>query len=139
MMYQKAILFNDRMIADALLETESPKDQKDLGRKVRNYVEEVWVANRERVVENGNYYKFLNGRGDGEGEEGEAPGLLKKLLATGDRELVEASPYDKIWGIGCAAKGAESRRNRWGQNLLGLAIMRARERLVNERKIGESE
>jgi ribA/ribD-fused uncharacterized protein len=137
MMYQKALLFNDHMIAQAILETTVPKDQKALGRKVSNFDEQTWLANRERIVEEGNYYKFLYGKGEGEGKEGEPPGLKNKLLATGDRELVEASPMDRIWGIGFGAKNAEARRNRWGMNLLGKAIMKARDTIRAEEESSE--
>jgi ribA/ribD-fused uncharacterized protein len=136
MMYQKAILFNDHEIAAKILETTTPKAQKALGRKVKNFNEHIWLANRERIVEEGTYYKFKYGRGEGEGEEGDAPGLKNKLLGTGDREIVEASPMDRIWGVGFGEKNAESRRKDWGLNLLGKALMKVRERLIAE---GEAE
>lgn len=54
------------------------------------------------------------------------------LLATGERELVEASPLDSIWGIGFAERDAGANRQRWGQNLLGKALMEVRKRLREE-------
>ncbi|KAI0450455.1 DUF1768-domain-containing protein [Xylaria acuta] len=54
------------------------------------------------------------------------------LLATGSRELVEASPFDRIWGVGFAAKGAEGRRDKWGMNLLGKCLMDVREEFRKE-------
>jgi predicted NAD-dependent protein-ADP-ribosyltransferase YbiA (DUF1768 family) len=77
--------------------------------------------------------------------------MLRKLLQTGDRELVEvaresrylvrlitdtsqASPYDRIWGIGFSAKNAEENRDNWGENRLGIAIMKVREELRKEAK-----
>lgn len=59
----------------------------------------------------------------------DAKNLKKWLLETGDRELVEASPMDRIWGVGFAAKNADANRHRWGQNLLGKALMVVRTRL----------
>ena len=54
------------------------------------------------------------------------------LLATGERELVEASPLDRIWGVGFAEKDAERNRSRWGENLLGKALVHVRGRLKQE-------
>jgi ribA/ribD-fused uncharacterized protein len=54
------------------------------------------------------------------------------LLATGDRELAEASPFDRVWGIGFTADCAEMNRESWGQNLLGRALMDVRARLREE-------
>lgn len=75
--------------------------------------------------------------------------MAKALLETGDRELVEvseagyccevtgaddeqASPYDRIWGVGFTAAKADSNRNNWGENRLGKTIMNVRERLRKE-------
>lgn len=58
--------------------------------------------------------------------------LRKQLLATGTRDLVEASPRDRIWGIGFGWKNAEKQRQRWGLNLLGKALVEVRERLRGE-------
>ena len=58
------------------------------------------------------------------------PELKQKLLDTGDKEFVEASPKDKIWGIGLGEKRAretaEHRRTRWGLNLLGKVLGQVR-------------
>ncbi|KAG0649861.1 Riboflavin biosynthesis intermediates N-glycosidase [Hyphodiscus hymeniophilus] len=125
MMYQKAVLFSDPETGAEILNTESPREQKALGRQVQNFDNEVWLENRERIVEDGSFYKFVNAVMEGED-------LKQILLGTGDRELVEASPMDKIWGIGFEEKNAERQRARWGLNLLGKALMRARERIREE-------
>lgn len=131
MMYSKAILFSDPDIAAQILETISPKEQRRLGRQVHNFDENVWVANREKTVEEGNYWKYTNGRDEGEGKEN-GKGLKERLLDTGDREIVEASPRDRIWGVGFGEKDAVHRRKHWGLNLLGKALMRVREKIRNE-------
>lgn len=41
----------------------------------------------------------------------------------------QASPEDRIWGVGFGAKNAEENRDKWGENLLGLAIMKVRDKL----------
>lgn len=56
------------------------------------------------------------------------------LLQTGNKELVEASPMDRIWGVGFGAANAGANRGRWGLNLLGKCLMRAREQFREEEK-----
>lgn len=76
------------------------------------------------IVEQGNYHKFTI--------SDDAENLRKMLIATGERELVEASPLDRIWGVGFAEKDAERNRYRWGENLLGKALEAVRKRLAEE-------
>ncbi|KAJ9157501.1 hypothetical protein NKR23_g611 [Pleurostoma richardsiae] len=150
MMHQKALLFNDQAVAARVLAAGHPRDVKKLGRQVHGFDEAAWVAARERIVEEGTYLKFTQvivpraAREVGEAalRRGTAPGsmpvgeggLRGLLLDTGDRELVEASPYDRIWGIGFREAGAEGVRGEWGLNLLGKALMRVRERLRREKE-----
>ena len=62
-------------------------------------------------------------------------GLRERLLGTGERMIVEASPLDRIWGIGFGERRAlEVGRGRWGLNLLGLALMDTRRILREERE-----
>jgi len=159
MMYQKALLFNDTAIAPRILSARHPRDVKALGRQVKNFNEAIWRRERERIVLKGNILKFTNpvARDEGSGwfvkvtetvsgEEGEkneegtrtvttSYTLREMLLRTGDREIVEASPMDRIWGIGFAAgKAEEVGRERWGLNLLGKALMEVRRLLREEEK-----
>jgi len=128
MMYQKALLFSDPEIGSQILATSSPKVVKALGRKVRDFEEAVWLANRERIVRQGNVCKFTLAV-----REEDVADLKAKLLATGDKELVEASPLDRIWGVGFGPRNAEANRAKWGLNLLGKALMEVRAEL---RKLG---
>jgi ribA/ribD-fused uncharacterized protein len=89
---------------------------------VQNFDNKIWLRNRERIVGDGSYFKFVNSLKMDED-------LKSMLMETGDRELVEASPMDRIWGVGFGEKNAESQRARWGLNLLGKALMRARDRI----------
>lgn len=113
MMYNKAILFNDFEIAHKILETNNPKTQKNLGRKVSNYNAEIWGNECDTIVYMGNYAKFTQNKK-----------LLKELLDTGNTTLVEASPYDIIWGIGLSEDDAKNvPYHQWeGQNKLGLIL-----------------
>lgn len=86
MMYRKGMLFEDPETAEEIMQAKTPKAQKALGRKVSGFTDKVWCANRERIVVDGNWYKFTNPVGGSED-------LKKKLLATGDRELVEVRKY----------------------------------------------
>ena len=81
-------------------------------------------TDKSRIVEEGNWWKFTNCS--------DQPQLKRRLLETGDRELVEASPTDTIWGVGFDAQNAEFHREDWGQNLLGKAIMAVRKRIREE-------
>ncbi|MCJ1253191.1 hypothetical protein MMC24_001001 [Lignoscripta atroalba] len=123
--YHKARLFDDTEIAEQIMVETEPRKQQALGRQVKNFSKRVWEANKERIVEEGNWNKFSNPK--------EEADLGEKLIETGERELVEASPSDRIWGVGFDAENAEKNRHQWGQNLLGKAIMRARGR-VREQK-----
>lgn len=130
-MHQKALLFGDAPIAAKILQTTSPKEQKSLGRKVKNFKESTWSLHRSRIVEEGSYLKFKYGADKGQ-LESKGLTLKARLLQTGERELVEASPMDRVWGIGFTERWAEERRGEWGLNLLGKALAKARERLRTE-------
>jgi ribA/ribD-fused uncharacterized protein len=121
MMHQKAVSRNDEAAATAILNTPYPKEQKDLGRAITNWDDAAWDEVKEKVVEEGSYMKFSQNKK-----------LRDKLLMTGDRELVEASGSDRVWGVGFNAKSALSRRADWGTNLLGKCLMKARERIKEE-------
>ena len=122
-MYHKAVVFNDKEIADKIMLEPEPEKQKALGRKVKGFDNRKWNAKREQIVEDGNWWKYTQSK------EGD---LRKMLLKTDDRLLVEASPYDRIWGVGYGAANAEDNRENWGENLLGKALMRVRDRLHAE-------
>ena len=122
-MHQKAVSRGDEATAADILKTPYPKEQKDLGRSVANWDNAAWDEIKEKVVEEGSYLKFSQNRE-----------LREKLLMTRDRELVEASASDRVWGVGFNAKSALSRREEWGTNLLGKCLMKARERIREEAK-----
>ena len=59
--------------------------------------------------------------------------IREQLLSTGDLHLVEASPYDQIWGIGMDEDDPDATNpEKWdGLNLLGEVLMMVREHLRN--------
>jgi ribA/ribD-fused uncharacterized protein len=123
MMAAKARLFGDAEARAAILAAPSPADAKAIGRSVRGYDDAAWARARSGIVVAGSVAKFSQNA------------LLGAfLLATGDRVIVEASPRDRIWGIGMGASHVDARfPSRWrGLNLLGFALMEARERLAPE-------
>lgn len=125
-MLQKALLFSDPETARNILDVTSAGKQalssvKALGRKVRNFDEAVWKTHREQIVLEGTLLKFR------QNEE-----LKEKLLGTGKKMMVEASPRDRIWGIGFGEKNALGCFDKWGSNLLGKALVEARKRLREE-------
>ncbi|KAL1841589.1 hypothetical protein VTJ49DRAFT_6899 [Mycothermus thermophilus] len=142
MMYHKALLFSDTATAQEILTAnQHPRKVKELGRTVGNFSEETWNAHREEIVRKGNLLKFTRPANpdDGTWTVAAAGGknLRELLLETGDREIVEASPYDRIWGIGFVAGKAEGERERWGLNLLGKALMEVRAELRDQGEKGE--
>ena len=123
MMVGKARLFGDEATAGRILATPDPERVKALGRRVAGFDEQVWRAHRFDIVVAGGTAKF-----------GQHPELRRFLTGTGDRVLVEASPVDRIWGIGLTATDPDAADPaRWkGLNLLGFALMRVRARLAAE-------
>lgn len=126
-MYQKAMLFQDEDMASKIMATKDPKKQKGYGRKVANFDGLKWDLEKVRIVEEGNYHKFMHPAEGGEGDK-----LRLMLLETGARKLYEASPFDRIWGIGFHALNAEAFESAWGENLLGKAIESTRATIQRE-------
>jgi len=121
MMYGKAMLFEDRAVAVAILAADHPRAHKALGRTVKPYDEHRWRVHREAIVHEANHAKFTQN-----------PELHAALMATAGTELVEASPYDTIWGIGLAETDprAQDRATWRGQNLLGRILTQLRDELA---------
>lgn len=118
MMAHKALLFNDTATFYKIINAAKPGEVKALGRQIANFEQPVWDDEKYKIVLRGNIHKF-----------NQHPQYAEYLLNTGDQILVEASPVDRIWGIGLA-KNAENLDNPhfWnGQNLLGFALMEARD------------
>jgi ribA/ribD-fused uncharacterized protein len=113
MMYQKALLFKDEEVANEIMKETNPRNQKALGRKIRNFNDQEWKQNCMRIVYEANLAKFTQN-----------PELRAALLSTGDKILVEASPKDFIWGIGMHYddEGVENPANWKGTNLLGQTL-----------------
>lgn len=121
MMAEKARLFSDQNILEKILSCAHPGEAKKLGRAVSGFDPEVWDKRCSDIVIAGNYHKF-----------DQHPVLKEYILNTGSRILVEASPRDRIWGIGMSKNNpnAENPAGWRGRNLLGFALMEVRQRLL---------
>jgi len=121
MMYNKAILFNDIKTANEILKSHLPRHQKRLGRKVKNFKLEKWNSNCKEIVYKGNYAKFTQNKD-----------LFECMKLTNNLTLVEASPNDKIWGIGLHEDDINSciQSNWLGKNWLGFTLTKLRDDLI---------
>lgn len=116
-MMEKAIQFNDMDILNKLKTAHNPARAKELGRKIKNYDDAIWNEVRYDRMKEVLIAKFSD------------PALKKQLKDTGKRILVEASPMDKIWGIGMDENHPQVEDiSKWkGQNLLGQVLMDIRD------------
>ncbi|WP_298509623.1 NADAR family protein [uncultured Kordia sp.] len=123
MMAEKATLFNDEASRQKILLVNHPHDAKKLGRQVKNFDPVIWDEHKFNIVVQGNYHKFS-----------QHEQLKQFLLNTKNRVLVEASPRDRIWGIGMSENNEKANNpNLWrGQNLLGFALMEVRDQLKKD-------
>ena len=123
MMAKKALLFKDTRTYNKIMAEADPATCKALGKSAANFNQYLWDSAKEEIVYNANYAKFSQN-----------PALKAALLATGDSIIAEASPGDKVWGIGLKASDPDSQNpTKWkGQNLLGKALMRVRKELKNQ-------
>jgi conserved hypothetical protein, ribA/ribD-fused len=120
MMAEKARLFQDDVMLEKIILAKQPKEMKAYGRQVKNFDAKVWEDACYTLVLKGNLAKF-----------GQNEALLGFLLTTQNRILVEASPYDQIWGIGMRETDPNAGNPlKWqGKNLLGFALTEARDML----------
>ena len=123
MMACKARLFEDKETLDKIMEEKDPKKQKALGRQVKNFDKDKWEKICRDVVYRANYAKFTQHND-----------LYDFLMNTNSKIIVEASPYDCIWGIGLSVSDERIYDiDKWrGTNWLGEAIMKVRKNIRKE-------
>ena len=126
MMWDKATLFNDTEIADQIMDTSNPSKQKALGRKVSRFDKKYWRKYAREIVYKINKHKFIQN-----------PELMQVLLDTEGTTIVEASPFDKIWGIGLGVDHPDATdRTKWlGTNWLGQVLTDLRNNTINNTKV----
>lgn len=127
-MYLKALAFEDNGTADHIANHPElkPQDYKRLGRQLKHYdiYGPNWEDTKVKTMTKAVFYKFQD------------PQLRQKLLATGDAQLIEASPYDRYWGAGLNAKDILA-QNKFatthyevpGKNMLGAVLVGVRTNL----------
>ncbi len=120
MMVQKARTFGDKEAERRMFSTDDPRAVKAVGRDVRVYSDPVWAARRYDAVLLGSFLKFTQSKEH-----------YDVLMATGTQILVEASPDDRIWGVGWAPPDPRAKDpKKWdGENLLGFALTQVRDSL----------
>ena len=120
MMAQKALLFDDKAAFRKIISARTPKEAKYFGRQVLNFNEDIWTSQRMEIVVQGNIHKFNQNKE-----------LKHFLIHTGEKILVEASPFYAVWGIGLEADHEKAKNPKcWkGLNLLGFALMEVRDQL----------
>ena len=123
MMAEKARLFQDTAVLKNIMKAKHPKEMKALGRAVKNFEETAWVNNCRDIVRRGNIAKFSQN-----------PELLNFLMSTDNRILVEASPMDRIWGIGMGEGNPDAQcPDKWrGTNFLGFILTEVRDLLMEQ-------
>jgi len=121
MMLLKAMTFNDCEAYDQIKLTDDPRKQKAIGRQIQDFDQERWDQINYAGVISINRDKFSQNKAWNE-----------LLLLTDPYDFIEASPYDKIWGIGMGIDNPKLLNvDKWGQNLLGKAITRARNEIIH--------
>lgn len=122
-MAHKAMIFHDMETLQKIFKAQTPSEAKSLGRKVVGFNNKIWDDYKEHIMIDANVHKFSQNE-----EE------KNYLLSTGNKILVEASPYDKIWGIGMGEDHPTIHDpTTWkGLNLLGFCLMEVRRRLQEQ-------
>lgn len=148
-MYCKAIYFVDQIAAMNIINADSATKCKSSGRFVKGFSDKAWEKHnlKVRVMEEALWWKFgggqleaciedtkgistVNDLGTKENRFRALGELGRQLLATGERQLVEAAGRDRYWGIGYRLKdGPHLWQEKWGRNQLGKSLMTVRGRL----------
>lgn len=123
MMLEKALMFGDKESHDKILKEKNPRNQKMLGRQVKGFDKKVWEEKALEIVTDIVYQKFYQN-----------PVWRELLIMSDGYEIVEASPYDEIWGVKIGLEDEDLYdKSKWkGTNWLGIALMNARKRIIEK-------
>jgi hypothetical protein len=122
-MWEKAVYFNDILKSNEILKEFNPRRTKQLGREVKNFNTEDWLKVSFNYMVDVNYAKWTSN-----------DKLQSLLLSTDNKILVEASPYDTIWGIGLHLEDDDvlNEKNWKGTNWLGESLMKVRKKIKDK-------
>lgn len=119
LLFTKGKFYNHNLEIIYKMYDASPKDVKNMGRNIKGFNQTIWDKWSSAIVVYGNYLKFSQNED-----------IKINLLRTNKKHIVEASPYDRIWGIGYREKDMMANYNNWGANKLGKALMEVRDILL---------
>ena len=113
---QKADLFDDKQAKARIMASENPREMKQIGRKIRGYVDSVWKSHTEQIVMECVRRKVYDHQE-----------VQDYLLSTGDR-LIGEGTTDPHFGVGLHISDIRVLSyNEWqGNNLMGKALMEVR-------------
>lgn len=126
MMAAKADLFGDFGTFQDIMEAKTPRDQKQLGRLVKNFDPDVWNTNALDIVTRGNWFRSL-----------QCDDYRSALITSGDKQLIEGNKNDPIWAVGLSWDDPAilNSANWQGTNWLGVAHMRVRDLIKDPTKL----
>jgi ribA/ribD-fused uncharacterized protein len=114
---KKSSLFKSPEVTAKIMASSNPGEMKRLTKNLPNFCQKTWEENAQEIAHTAILHKFQQNKN-----------LLQYLISTGDKVLVEASPYDKWWGIGLDKdeKNILGKKMSWGKNVQGSILMRVR-------------
>jgi ribA/ribD-fused uncharacterized protein len=123
MMSKKAEVFEAWDILERIKATDNPREVKELGREIPNFSDKIWDKHKINIVRQANFLKFSQNSD-----------LKEIMINHKDLILVEASPVDRVWGIGLhfSSDLVLNEKNWKGKNLLGECIMYARNKIISK-------
>jgi len=115
--HQKALLFDDKNMAEKIMQSNNPGQMKRLTANLANFNGKLWEEKSPDICYTALKEKFSQN-----------PKLQTMLQETHDKVLVEASPYDRVWGIGYGKEEPNliQKQSTWGKNLQGITLMKVR-------------
>ncbi len=117
-----ALFFNDNQAAADILKLTNPVEIKNRAKRINGFNKERWEEVCEAEITPGIKEKFRQNQA-----------AKDYLLATGTKDIIEASPHDKFYGIGMGLRNKDLLdKQKWGNNLMGKILVGLRQEFVAE-------